>query len=493
MECVICREDFADAARPPVAIACGHVFHRDCLERWFAGRSTCPTCRAPCHPSERGGTRLFLNMTAPAGSPSAGAGGAAGAAGEAPSRAQAEASMLMRQLDCAQRRMEDMRAEAEGLQEVCGNLEQELQGAEREHRGALRRVEELERSLKYSREDVRRLGDERKELARKLKDAETAVANNRVMTDTSLDEAALNRLIRGKDARRVIENQLKTIAARNKLYADLLNELESTKQEFQQERRALVRDAAREREEGEARARELERVRAELRQASRGAPGGDGEAGRGGGRPASAEPPSRGAPPPGDGDKENLPLPAKRARGAAPSEMPAPSGIRGVRVRNADARGARGAGAGASLQNGFARDPVRSVGRDNVVLEGPDGRGGLKKVVMRKGGRQLLAAGASSSAAAAAGRREGGASVDLPSMLGKREKRRERLENFFDAAGQRDNHGISGSAGALLKGHGGGAGRREGAAGRRGGAPRPGDHGGLTIKHFYSGSGPATS
>lgn len=43
-ECAICLEGFA--GRPSHAIQCGHVFHVDCIMRWFRnGHPTCPTCR----------------------------------------------------------------------------------------------------------------------------------------------------------------------------------------------------------------------------------------------------------------------------------------------------------------------------------------------------------------------------------------------------------------------------------------------------------------
>mmetsp|Transcript_15168 Transcript_15168/g.21771 ORF Transcript_15168/g.21771 Transcript_15168/m.21771 type:complete len:158 (+) Transcript_15168:657-1130(+) len=42
-ECVICMESInSGIAR---ALACGHVFHRACIERWLADATTCPTCR----------------------------------------------------------------------------------------------------------------------------------------------------------------------------------------------------------------------------------------------------------------------------------------------------------------------------------------------------------------------------------------------------------------------------------------------------------------
>lgn len=42
-ECVICMESInSGIAR---ALACGHVFHRACIENWLADATTCPICR----------------------------------------------------------------------------------------------------------------------------------------------------------------------------------------------------------------------------------------------------------------------------------------------------------------------------------------------------------------------------------------------------------------------------------------------------------------
>ncbi|EQC29299.1 hypothetical protein SDRG_12968 [Saprolegnia diclina VS20] len=48
--CVVCLGDFdVDDLRCPsvvLALSCGHVFHRDCLQQWCAVAATCPTCRS---------------------------------------------------------------------------------------------------------------------------------------------------------------------------------------------------------------------------------------------------------------------------------------------------------------------------------------------------------------------------------------------------------------------------------------------------------------
>ncbi|KAL9404344.1 hypothetical protein Peur_001316 [Populus x canadensis] len=42
-ECVVCKEElkFGKAAQMP----CSHVYHRDCISRWFKTRDICPLCR----------------------------------------------------------------------------------------------------------------------------------------------------------------------------------------------------------------------------------------------------------------------------------------------------------------------------------------------------------------------------------------------------------------------------------------------------------------
>jgi hypothetical protein len=46
-ECPICLAH----AEAPVALACGHAFHRACVERWLAHAATCPMCRRRLTPA----------------------------------------------------------------------------------------------------------------------------------------------------------------------------------------------------------------------------------------------------------------------------------------------------------------------------------------------------------------------------------------------------------------------------------------------------------
>ncbi|URE06097.1 Zinc finger, C3HC4 type (RING finger) [Musa troglodytarum] len=49
-ECAICLAELAEGDRVHVLPACSHGFHAQCVETWFAGRSSCPTCRTECRP-----------------------------------------------------------------------------------------------------------------------------------------------------------------------------------------------------------------------------------------------------------------------------------------------------------------------------------------------------------------------------------------------------------------------------------------------------------
>jgi hypothetical protein len=46
-ECAICYKEYLVDGPTSVKLACSHTFHRRCLDRWTAVKSTCPYCRAP--------------------------------------------------------------------------------------------------------------------------------------------------------------------------------------------------------------------------------------------------------------------------------------------------------------------------------------------------------------------------------------------------------------------------------------------------------------
>lgn len=44
-ECVICLEDFDDGDSCKVLIVCNHIYHKPCIDGWFArGKYQCPIC-----------------------------------------------------------------------------------------------------------------------------------------------------------------------------------------------------------------------------------------------------------------------------------------------------------------------------------------------------------------------------------------------------------------------------------------------------------------
>ncbi|XP_074587914.1 RING-H2 finger protein ATL79-like [Curcuma longa] len=50
-ECAICLAELEEGDRVRVLPACSHGFHAQCVEAWFVGRSSCPTCRTDCRPT----------------------------------------------------------------------------------------------------------------------------------------------------------------------------------------------------------------------------------------------------------------------------------------------------------------------------------------------------------------------------------------------------------------------------------------------------------
>merc|ERR1740138_1489586 len=47
--CVICRDSLFEGSKAK-KLACGHIFHIDCLRSWLVMQQVCPTCRAEIPP-----------------------------------------------------------------------------------------------------------------------------------------------------------------------------------------------------------------------------------------------------------------------------------------------------------------------------------------------------------------------------------------------------------------------------------------------------------
>nr|AET50874.1 hypothetical protein [Eimeria tenella] len=78
MPCSICLEEFAAGDNVRILQACGHIFHKCCIDIWLLRNAVCPNCKSPilagpsngCNePSEVVGTRSATCSTAPSPSP----------------------------------------------------------------------------------------------------------------------------------------------------------------------------------------------------------------------------------------------------------------------------------------------------------------------------------------------------------------------------------------------------------------------------------------
>ncbi|CDI83432.1 RING-H2 finger protein ATL1B, related [Eimeria acervulina] len=47
MPCSICLEEFAQDEYVRVLQACGHIFHKSCIDIWLLRNAVCPNCKAP--------------------------------------------------------------------------------------------------------------------------------------------------------------------------------------------------------------------------------------------------------------------------------------------------------------------------------------------------------------------------------------------------------------------------------------------------------------
>jgi E3 ubiquitin-protein ligase ATL10/75/76/77/78 len=52
--CAICLGEFAAGEKVRVLPRCGHGFHVRCVDAWILSRGSCPTCRRPVMPGEKG-------------------------------------------------------------------------------------------------------------------------------------------------------------------------------------------------------------------------------------------------------------------------------------------------------------------------------------------------------------------------------------------------------------------------------------------------------
>ncbi|XP_051150338.1 E3 ubiquitin ligase BIG BROTHER-related-like [Andrographis paniculata] len=48
--CIVCRDDLREEVETKeiAGLECGHVYHLDCIKKWFRLNDTCPYCRAIC-------------------------------------------------------------------------------------------------------------------------------------------------------------------------------------------------------------------------------------------------------------------------------------------------------------------------------------------------------------------------------------------------------------------------------------------------------------
>ena len=48
LECAICMNFDYKFVKATTTLPCKHIFHSECLSKWFKRSETCPDCRSPC-------------------------------------------------------------------------------------------------------------------------------------------------------------------------------------------------------------------------------------------------------------------------------------------------------------------------------------------------------------------------------------------------------------------------------------------------------------
>ncbi|KAJ1687564.1 hypothetical protein LUZ63_018954 [Rhynchospora breviuscula] len=61
-ECAVCITEFVDGQIGRLLPACGHKFHRECVDTWFMKHSTCPICRMIVKEKKKKGEKICLEV-----------------------------------------------------------------------------------------------------------------------------------------------------------------------------------------------------------------------------------------------------------------------------------------------------------------------------------------------------------------------------------------------------------------------------------------------
>ena len=187
-DCVICTEQLLTASKEPAALACGHMFHVDCIRQWFAtnpSKKQCPSCKqtsSQAMSKNNGIIRLYVDMTAP--SP-----GGGGAGGEGSSSidltdgdkhhgdASGELTLVKHSLLYAQRELQDQKRRVHDIQEQSRGMQDALRVEAEKSRLLWSQLQSAISSARQAQADTRlreseverlkvRIASEKEELAR---------------------------------------------------------------------------------------------------------------------------------------------------------------------------------------------------------------------------------------------------------------------------------------------------------------------------------------
>lgn len=62
-DCAVCLSEFEVGDEVKTLPACGHVFHRECVDPWLLAKGSCPLCRRGLHGQEASGSTAQVTET----------------------------------------------------------------------------------------------------------------------------------------------------------------------------------------------------------------------------------------------------------------------------------------------------------------------------------------------------------------------------------------------------------------------------------------------